>query len=124
MQKTLPDRKNHEGSLLWLLKVGAGFLIILLLALHFVVNHLVAPGGLLSYADVVQYYQAPIIPIIEGLFLIFVVTHALLGVRSIVLDLNPPQKIIRWLDVLFVLLGLFASAYGIWLLVVVAGRSM
>ena len=69
----------REGMGLWLYKVVAGLFIVLLLGLHFIVNHLVAPGGLRTWADVVAYYQNPIIPILEILFLIFVVSHALIG---------------------------------------------
>ncbi|MRR52611.1 MAG: hypothetical protein EG825_17195, partial [Rhodocyclaceae bacterium] len=74
-------QKPQEGAWLWLLKIVAGLLIIVIMGIHFVVNHLVAPGGLLTYTDVLAYYQNPIIPIMEILFLVFVVTHALLGIR-------------------------------------------
>jgi succinate dehydrogenase hydrophobic anchor subunit len=114
--------KPRETSVLWLLKMAGGVLIILLLALHFVINHLVVPGGLLTYQDVVNYYKTPIVPIIEGFFLVFVVGHALLGVRSILLDLSLSLSVQKWLDRLMLLLGTAAIVYGIWLLVVMAQR--
>ncbi|HZU87020.1 MAG TPA: hypothetical protein VFF78_06025, partial [Anaerolineaceae bacterium] len=79
--------KPREGGWLWILKIVGGLLIVGLIILHMIVNHLVAPGGLLTYQDVLNYYDNPIIPILEVAFLIFAVSHALLGLRSILLDL-------------------------------------
>ena len=117
------SKKPQEGTFLWLLKIVAGLLIIIILGIHFYVNHLVAPGGLLSYSDVLAYYQNPIIPIMEIIFLVFVVTHALLGLRSIVLDLNPSQVVLRWINIGFGLIGVFAIAYGTWLVLFVAAKG-
>ena len=117
--ETIQRTPTREKTGLWLYKIIAGLLIVVLLGLHFVVNHLVAPTGLLSWADVVAYYQNPIIPIIEIVFLIVVISHALIGLRSILLDLNPPARLLHYLDIFFVLLGIGASAYGIWLVMVV-----
>lgn len=118
-----PIYKAREGAGVWIFKIFAGLFIVLLLGLHFAVNHLVAPGGLLSYSDVVAYYQLPIIPIIEGIFLILVVSHALVGLRSIILDLNPSDRMLKGITTALWVVGIAAVAYGIWLLVVVAGRG-
>jgi len=116
------QNKRIESTGLWMAKTIAGLLIIVLLGIHFVVNHLVAPGGLLSYADVLKYYQNPIIPSMEGFFLVFVVSHALLGLRSILLDLNFKPSLQRGLDILLVVLGSAATIYGIWLLIFLSNR--
>lgn len=121
MEKTL-SKSNHENSWLWLVKIIAGLLVIFMLGLHFIVNHLLAPNGLLSYAEVVSYYKIPIIPIIEVIFLITVITHAFIGLRSIILDLNPSQTVLRWVNVLLVLLGAVCIFYGTWLVIVITGR--
>ncbi len=118
-----PIYKAREGAGVWIFKIFAGLFIVLLLGLHFIVNHLVAPGGLLSYADVVAYYQNPIIPIIEGIFLVLVVSHALVGLRSILLDLNPTDRVLRIMTTVLWVIGILAVIYGIWLLIVVAGRG-
>lgn len=110
---------NREKTGLWLYKIIAGILIIFLLGLHFVVNHLVAPHGLLNWTDVVAYYQNPIIPIIEIIFLIVVISHALIGLRSILLDLKPSPALLRVADIFFVALGIVSSIYGIWLVTVI-----
>lgn len=116
--------KPREGALLWLYKLLAGGLIVILLGVHFVVNHLVAPEGLLTYQDVVRYYTHPIVPIMEIVFLLVVISHALIGLRSIILDLNPPQKLVRVIDWVFIVAGVVFSVYGIWLVVVIMQRGL
>lgn len=115
--------KKYEGTGRWLIKIIAGLSIVILLGIHFVVNHLVAPGGLLTYADVVRYYQNPIIVIMEISFLIVVVTHSFLGMRSIFLDLNPSQRVLKIIDTGLILIGIAAIVYGIWLALTIASRG-
>jgi succinate dehydrogenase / fumarate reductase membrane anchor subunit len=117
---TTPTPKAREGAWLWLYKIFAGLMIVVLLGLHFVVNHMVAPGGLLSYADVIRYYQNPVIPIMEIVFLVFVVSHALIGLRSIILDLNPSDFVLRLIDPALIALGAGSILYGIWLALKIA----
>lgn len=114
--------KHNESVWLWLTKIIAGLLVIVVLGIHFVINHAVAPGGLLSYEDVIRYYKVPIVPIMEAFFLVVVVTHALLGIRGIILDLNPKQTIRKIMDVLLTAAGCLAIIYGIWLVMVLAQR--
>lgn len=121
MESSISRPKPREGAGLWLVKVLGGFLIVFLLGLHFVINHLVAPNGLLNWADVVAYYQNPIIPIVEVMFLVVVVAHSLIGVRGILLDMNPSERVLRVLDVLFWIVGAAAVVYGAWLIMVVVG---
>lgn len=114
--------KAREGVWLWLYKIIAGFFIVALLGLHFIVNHLVAPNGLLSYQDVVIYYKNPIIPIIEVGFLITVISHALVGLRSILLDLHPSDRLLKTIDGILWLVGTGFILYGIWLIVVIVQK--
>lgn len=118
--------KPREGTWLWLFKIVAGLMIVILLGIHFVVNHLVAPTGLLTYADVVRYYTVPFVPVMEILFLVFVIAHALVGLRGILLDLNPSDAVLRAADILFILIGAGFSIYGIWLVwaIVQQGRAL
>lgn len=116
--------KSREGAWLWMFKIAAGIFIVVLLAVHFIVNHLAAPNGLLSYDDVLRYYQVPIVPVMEVIFLVFVVAHALVGLRSIVLDLNPSDGVLRWVDRIFILAGAGFITYGTWLVVVLVQRGM
>ncbi len=115
--------KPQEGTWLWLLKIVAGLLIVFIMGIHFWVNHLVAPDGLLSYADVLAYYQNPAIIVMEILFLIFVVSHAFLGLRSIILDLNPTETVLRWVNRGLIILGTLATLYGIWLALFISAKG-
>ncbi|HWQ04506.1 MAG TPA: hypothetical protein VN452_04045 [Longilinea sp.] len=115
--------KPQEGAWLWLIKIVAGLLIVVIMGIHFWVNHLVAPGGLLSYADVLAYYQNPAIIVMEILFLIFVVSHAFLGVRSIILDVNPTKVVLRWVNRGLLFLGTAAILYGIWLALFISAKG-
>ncbi len=117
MQNAISQPKAGESYLLWLIKILSGVLILAILIIHFLVNHLFAPNGLLSHSEVVDYYRNfLIVPIMEGFFLLFVVAHSLIGTRSIILDLHPKPAVLRVVDVLLVGIGIFASVYGIWLL--------
>jgi succinate dehydrogenase / fumarate reductase membrane anchor subunit len=91
--------------------------------IHLVVNHFVAEGGLLTYADVVAYYRIPIIPIMEIAFLIIVVSHALIGLRSIILDLRPSRQTLTAINWLFVVIGIVSVVYGIWLIQVIVAKG-
>jgi succinate dehydrogenase hydrophobic anchor subunit len=115
--------KSSETVWLWLFKILAGLLILVLLGVHFVVNHIVAPGGLLSYADVVHYYQVPGIVLMEAIFLAFVVSHALVGLRSILLDLHPSPLVLRVATWFLAVLGVGAVIYGVWLLLLIQSRA-
>ena len=116
--------KSRENSTLWLIKLVTGIFIIFFLAMHLIANHIIPPDGLFDYDDVVKYYDILIIPIIEAAFLICVVAHALIGLRSIFLDLNPSIKVQKIIDVLLILLGSGSIIYGIWLLIIIAQRNV
>jgi len=109
-----------EGSGLWLLKAFSGALLVIILAIHLVVNHLVYEGGVMSWQDVVAYYQNPVIAGMEAVFLISVTAHALLGLRGILLDLQPSDAMLAWINRLCTVIGIAAIIYGLWLLLTVA----
>lgn len=114
---------SGENTWLWLLKIVTGLFLIILLGIHLVVNHFLGETGLLTYADVVAYYQNPIIPIMEICFLAVVVTHSLSGLRGILLDLKPSRNALKVMDVILVILGISAVGYGTWLVWVIASKS-
>lgn len=121
MQDATAVPKAGENVWLWLTKIISGLIVFVVLTIHLIVNHYVAPEGLFYYDEVINYFKNPLIPIMEGTFLVFVVIHSLLGLRSIILDRNPTQKVMRVVDTVFVVVGLTAIVYGIWLLVYVTG---
>jgi len=89
--------------------------LVLLLGLHFIANHFIAKGGLRDFADVVAYLRTPIILVLEVLFLIVVTTHALLGVRAILLDLGLSDRVEKLLSQMLSVLGVLTVGYGLWL---------
>ena len=108
--------KPGESAGLWMVKLFTGFLLIIILAIHLTVNHMLgSENGLLSHSDVVTYYQNWIVPIMEIFFLIFVISHALIGTRSIILDLNPSKGVLKTVDWVFIIGGTGFVIYGIWL---------
>lgn len=115
--------RSGENSWLWLVKIVTGPLLIVLILVHFIVNHFIGQNGLLTYADVVAYYSNPLIPLMEIIFLATVVTHSLSGLRGIILDLKPSRGVLTAVDWLLTLVGVAAISYGAWLALVIASRS-
>src|SRR5512147_1396135 len=122
MNELIPKSGRREGALLWLVKIIAGLFIVIVLGIHLVVNHLVAPGGLLTYADVLNYYRLPFIPLMEIAFLVLAVVHSLLGLRSILLDLNPARPLQHLADVALIVVGCGAILYGSWLVIFLSSK--
>jgi succinate dehydrogenase / fumarate reductase membrane anchor subunit len=114
-----------ETTWLWLIKIVTGPLLVIVLGLHFTVNHYLGSlsSGLMTHADVIRYFQNPIIVAIEILFLVTVVTHSLIGLRGIVLDMNPSRNSLNIVTWLFVALGVLSIGYGIWLALTIASLS-
>jgi succinate dehydrogenase hydrophobic anchor subunit len=106
---------NSSFTMRWLVQAGLGVMLVVLLAIHLIVNHWAAPQGLLTYADVVRYYDIPGIAWMEAVFLIVVTSHCLLGLHSILLDLNMSAHVTRVATWLLTFVGLAAIVYGVWL---------
>ena len=114
-----------ESTWIWMIKIVTGPLLVLVLGLHVVANHYLGTlaSGLKSRADVIQYFQNPLIVGIEILFLITVVTHSLIGLHGILLDLNPSRALLRAVTWFHLLIGAAAIAYGIWLTFAIVGSA-
>ena len=113
---------NSSFTLRWLVQAGLGIGLIILLTIHLIVNHWAAPYGLLKYEDVVRYYDIPGIAWMEAIFLITVTVHCLLGLHSILLDLNLSASVTRIATWLLTLLGMAAVSYGLWLTQTIVSR--
>jgi succinate dehydrogenase hydrophobic anchor subunit len=113
---------SSSFTLRWLFQAGLGIMLVILLSIHLIVNHWAAPQGLLTYADVVRYYDTPGIAWMEAAFLIVVTVHCLLGLHSILLDLNMSAPITRVATWLLTFVGLTAIVYGVWLTRVIVSR--
>ena len=114
-----------ETTWIWLIKIVTGPLLVLLLVLHLIVNLYLGslPSGLMTYEDIVKYFQNPIIPAIEILFLVTVVTHSLIGLRGIILDMNPSRRVLSAVTWFLTLLGVTSVSYGIWLALTIASKG-
>ena len=121
----VPPPRRGENTWLWLTKIVTGPLLLLILILHFTVNHYLGSmsSGLMTYADVVGYYKHPIIPSIEMFFLVTVVTHSLIGLRGILVDMNPTRRVLDVASWVLGLLGVSSIVYGAWLLLTIASRG-
>jgi succinate dehydrogenase hydrophobic anchor subunit len=91
-----------------------------MIANHFVVE---GSGGLRDYRQVLDYLAHPAIFVIEALLLTTVTIHAMLGIRSIVLDLSPSPRTQRRIERGLWVLGVVTVAYGLSLLTTLAGRA-
>jgi succinate dehydrogenase hydrophobic anchor subunit len=116
-----PARSVRE----WRLTALTGVALLLLVTVHMVANHFVVHevGGLRTYHQVLEYVGNPVIFTIESFFLLFVTLHAMLGLRSVLLDLDPGQRLRRWIDVGLVVLGLATLGYGYFLIGTLASRA-
>jgi succinate dehydrogenase hydrophobic anchor subunit len=107
---------NSASSRRWLIQAGSGLALVILLAIHLIVNHWVSPRALLSYSDVIQHYDVAGVAWMESVFLIAVTVHCVLGLQSIVLDLSLGPNIARNLIRLLFVAGIVTISYGIWLI--------
>lgn len=122
--QSLTPVRPQETVWAWLIKIATGPLLVILIFIHLVVNHYTgSQNGLMSYTDVVAYFSNPWIVAMEILFLICAVTHSLLGLRGVLLDLHPSPKTVGVINWLFGLVGIGAVVYGIWLAQVIASQS-
>ncbi len=110
-----PFAQEPRASSSWLWQVITGVGLVLLLGLHFIANHFIAKGGLRDFADVVAYLRSPIILVLEVLFLVVVATHAMLGMRALLLDFGLSERAERRLSQTLTAVGVLTVGYGLWL---------
>ncbi len=107
-------QRDRSGSL-WLVQAFSGLLLVIILATHMIAHHFIVEGGLRDFQQVLDYVANPIVFVIEVLFIIFGVVHALLGVRAIVTDLRPSAGTLRTVNWVLTAVGALAILYGLWL---------
>jgi succinate dehydrogenase hydrophobic anchor subunit len=118
-----PRTARSAGEWRTMTLTGLGLLV--LVTVHMVANHFVVKsiGGLRDYQQVLTYIANPAIFTIESLFLLFVTVHAMLGLRGVLLDLDPGPRLRRWIDRGLAVLGLGTLAYGYFLIGTLASRA-
>ncbi len=107
-------RRDRSGSL-WLVQAFSGLFLVFILGAHMIAHHFIVEGGLRDYQQVLDYVANPVVFVIEVLFVILGVVHALLGVRAIITDLRPSAGTLRVVNWALALFGLVAIGYGLWL---------
>lgn len=123
------DTATHPGpstrSRGWRWTAITGVALLVLVTIHMVAHHFVVGsiGGLRTYTDVLDYIRTPVIFVIEGVFLVVVTAHAMLGLRSVLLDFGLTERWRRLMERSLVALGVVTVVYGLMLLSVLASRA-
>lgn len=117
--------QRGRSARLWYWTAGSGMALVLLATMHIVAQHFIVDqtGGLRTYAEVLTYISNPVIFVLEAGFLLAVTIHAVLGIRSILHDLDLNPRAARVLDRALWTLGSPTVLYGVALLVTPALRS-
>jgi succinate dehydrogenase hydrophobic anchor subunit len=123
MVATAPERSTRSRSWRWTAFTGVSLLA--LVTIHMVAHHFVVEeiGGLRTYQHVLDYISTPIIFVIEGVFLVVVTVHAMLGLRSVLLDFGLSERWRQRLEFGLVALGIVTVVYGFILIGVLASRA-
>jgi succinate dehydrogenase hydrophobic anchor subunit len=121
-RRTYPGGKTTR---VWWWTAASGAALLVLVTVHMVANHFVVErvGGLRTYHQVLEYIADPLIFTIECFFLLAVTVHAMLGLRSVLFDLDLGRRSRRWVDVGLWTLGLATIAYGFFLVGTLASRA-
>jgi len=118
-------RERPSQTRAWRWTAYSGVALLVLLTVHMVAHHFVVEGagGLRTYEQVLDYIATPVILVVECLFLVAITIHAMLGLRSVLLDLGTSDRgrarVNRWLTVL----GTLTIAYGLFLVLTLASRA-
>lgn len=110
-----PFAKEPEATTGWLWQVITGIALVFLLGLHIIANHFIVRGGLRTFADVLAYLRNPVFLVLEALFLVVVASHAMLGIRAILLDFGPSARVEKLLSRTLTVAGVLTVGYGLWL---------
>jgi succinate dehydrogenase hydrophobic anchor subunit len=125
---TTPDVRTYPGGhrpRSWHWTAGTGIALVVLASVHLIAQHFIVhqTGGLRTYREVLDYIANPVIFVIECGFLFAVTIHAMLGVRSVLFDLNLEPTTRQRVDVGLWVLGSITILYGLALLITLAVRA-
>jgi succinate dehydrogenase / fumarate reductase, membrane anchor subunit len=99
----------------WLWQVITGVGLVFPLGLHIITNHFIAKGGLHNFADVLAYLRNPVFLVLEVLFLVVVASHAMLGIRAILMDFGLSDRVEKLVSRALTIVGVLTVCYGMWL---------
>ena len=110
-----PARAGLTSGLVWLLQAVTGVLLVVLVGIHLVAQHILAPGGLRDFDSVLAYLRQPV-PMLAELGLVAVVAvHAALGVRAVLVDIVDDVRLIRAASWVLAGLAVLVFVYALWL---------
>jgi succinate dehydrogenase hydrophobic anchor subunit len=117
--------RHGRSARAWRWTAGSGLALVALATLHIVAQHFIVhqKGGLRTYGEVLSYIANPVIFVLESGFLFAVTIHGMLGLRSVLRDLDLTLGTQRRIDVGVWVLGTVTVAYGMALLITLAVRS-
>lgn len=109
----------------WSLTALSGIALLVLVTVHMVAHHFVVReiGGLRTYRQVLDYVGNPVILVLELALLVTVTIHAMLGLRSVILDLGVSERTKRLVTRALTVLGALTIGYGVVLIGVLASRA-
>jgi len=117
IQRVTPSRGYSPWA--WILQAASGILLVILLTVHFIAQHFTGGEGVLSYHEVIAYLRNPAALLLEVVFLICALFHALGGVRAILLDLGLSEEQERRVNQSLTVVGVVLFVYGVGLLLFV-----
>jgi len=117
--------RRGRSARLWYWTAGSRMALVLLATVRIVAQHFIVhqKGGLRTYSEVLTYISNPVIFVLEAGFLLAVTIHAMLGIRSILHDLDLSHRATRRLDRALWALGSLTVLYGAALLITLTLRS-
>jgi succinate dehydrogenase hydrophobic anchor subunit len=109
----------------WRWTAFTGVALLVLVTIHMIAHHFVVEsiGGLRTYRQILDYIANPVMFTIECTFLVVVTIHAMLGLRSVLFDLNFGARARARVNRGLVALGALTIAYGLALIGTLASRA-
>jgi succinate dehydrogenase hydrophobic anchor subunit len=109
----------------WRWTAFTGVALLVLVTIHMIAHHFVVEsiGGLRTYRQILDYIANPVMFTIECTFLVVVTIHAMLGLRSVLFDLNFGARARARINRGLVALGALTVAYGLALIGTLASRA-
>ena len=109
------ERSKNSAGAIWITQAISGLLLIVILATHMIAHHFVVEEGLRDFQQVLDYISNPFIFALEVIFLVVATSHALLGVRAVILDIGLSEGAKRTLNWILAIVGGITLIYGLWL---------
>lgn len=121
-RQSRPAHRRRGGTTAWILQAASGVLLVFLLGAHIVAEHFIVKGGLPDYGQVVSYLANPVVLAIESAFVVVLIWHAMLCLRSVLFDFRFGRRAQALITRGVVALGVITAAYSCWLIAAIASR--